>query len=162
MIVLCLVTSVAGSQEDGTEVEQLRRQVEELSNLAVRTQSHVMTDVEYQFSNLWFAGRSGQWDLAAFYLRETRSHLRWAVRIRPVRSVAGGGSVDLTTFQQNIEQSGFRAIDGAIVDHDTDAFSKAYEQTLPQCLACHAASGLGYLAPHVPERAPSTLMIEGQ
>ena len=162
VIVLCLLTSAAGSQEDGAEIEQLRQQVEALSDLAVRTQSHVMTDVEYQFSNLWFAGRNGQWDLAAFYLRETSSHLRWAVRIRPVRSVAGGGSVDLSTFQQSIEQAGFAKLGAAIDARDADAFSAAYEETLPQCLACHAASGLAYLAPHVPLRAPSTLMIRGQ
>src|SRR5690349_16792218 len=40
-------------------------------------QSHVMTDVAYHFTNLWFAVQGGHWDLANFYATETRSHLRW-------------------------------------------------------------------------------------
>ena len=72
-----------------SELQALRAQVDELSKLAVRTQSHIMIDVEYQFANLWFAGRNEQWELAAFYLRETDSHLRWTVRVRPVRSIRG-------------------------------------------------------------------------
>ena len=48
-------------------------------------QSHVMADVGYHFANLWFAGEKRNWPLAKFYLDETRSHLRWAVRVIPVR-----------------------------------------------------------------------------
>src|SRR5262249_44424521 len=49
------------------------------------SQSHTMMDVSYHFTNLWFAGERGNWPLAQFYLAETRSHLRWAVRVIPVR-----------------------------------------------------------------------------
>ena len=49
-------------------------------------QSHVMKDIAYHFSNLWFAAQAQNWPLAGFYLNETRSHLKWAV------SPAPGGS----------------------------------------------------------------------
>lgn len=162
LVLICLPVPHASSQDDDSDLASLRQQIAELSQLAVRTQSHVMIDVEYQFSNLWFAGQSGQWDLAAFYLRETRSHLGWTVRMRPVRNVAGGGTVDLQTFQQAIEQSGFTDLAHAIEQKDTDAFLAAYKETLPECHACHTASGLGYLEPHIPDHAPSPLMIQGQ
>jgi hypothetical protein len=51
----------------------------------VPDQSHAMKDVAYHFANLWFAAQHENWPLAEFYWAETRSHLRWAVRIIPVR-----------------------------------------------------------------------------
>src|SRR5678816_724889 len=53
-------------------------------------QAHGMADVGYHFANLWFAGKQKNWPLAKFYLDETRSHLNWAVRLKPVRKVAAG------------------------------------------------------------------------
>ncbi len=148
--------------ESESALEALREQVEELSNVAVRTQSHIMIDVEYHFSNLWFAARNGQWELASFYLRETDSHLRWTVRVRPTRSVRGGGSVDLPPFLQSIEQTGFAELERAIADTDVPGFEAAYRQTLTQCYACHQAAGLGYLEPHIPEMALSSLMLRAE
>jgi len=158
---LC-AAALAQTRPGEHDEKSLAEQVEELAQLAVRTQSHVMIDVEYHFTNLWFAAESEQWDLASFYLREARSHLDWTVRIRPVRNVAGGGTVDLKPFQQAITQGGFARIAEALGNKDHDAFASAYRQTLDQCYACHTASGLGYLQPHVPERPLSGLMIKGR
>lgn len=155
----CACTAVAQDESSQPELEALRAQVEALSKLAVRTQSHVMIDVEYHFSNLWFAGQNGQWELASFYLREAGSHLKWMVRIRPVRSIRGGGSVDLQPFRQSIEQSGFAQLDKAIEHGDSAAFDAAYRQTLNECYACHQAAGLAYLKPHVPDASVSALML---
>ncbi len=35
-------------------------------------QSHAMIDVDYHFSNLWFAAQNANWPLAASYLNETK------------------------------------------------------------------------------------------
>ena len=153
---------VAAAQDQATEseLEALHERIEELSNLAVRTQSHIMMDVEYHFANLWFAAQNDQWELASFYLRETDSHLRWAVRVRPVRSVRGDGSVDLRPFQESIEQSAFTQLESAIERQDAREFEGAYRRTLTQCYACHQAAGLAYLEPHVPETPRSPLMLQ--
>ncbi len=165
LFVVVLLGALPGTAvpQDATiqsELEALRKQVEELSNLAVRTQSHIMVDVEYHFSNLWFAGRNEQWELASFYLRETDSHLRWTVRVRPVRSIRGGGSVDLRPFQQSIEQSGFAQLESAIEQEDVGEFEAAYRRTLTQCHACHQAAGFAYLEHHIPEMPLSPLMLQ--
>ena len=60
-----------------TEIESLKKLLPD--------QAHAMTGVGYHFSNLWFAGQAGNWPLAEFYFKETRSNLQWAVRIKPVR-----------------------------------------------------------------------------
>ena len=162
-VALIALPGLATSQDDiaQSELDALRKQVDELSNLAVRTQSHVMVDVEYHFANLWYAGHNQQWDLASFYLRETDSHLRWTVRIRPVRTLRGsGGSVELQPFQDVIKQSGFTRLETAIEHKDIGEFEGAYTDTLTQCYACHQAAGLGYLKPHIPETPLSPLMLE--
>lgn len=63
-----------------------------------------MKDIAYHFSNLWFAGGAQNWPLAGFYLNETRSHLRWAVRVRPVRRTSTG-EVDLRPILDGFDRS---------------------------------------------------------
>jgi hypothetical protein len=75
--------------EDGAEVARLKAEIEQLKG-RLPSQSHAIIDVGYHFSNLWFAGQQQNWALAEFYLNETRSHLRWAVRIVPVRRTKAG------------------------------------------------------------------------
>src|SRR6266704_7027887 len=63
-------------------------------------QSHAMVDVGYHFANLWFAGDKENWPLAKYYLQGTRSHLSWAVRLHPVRTISTGAEVDLKGLLQ--------------------------------------------------------------
>jgi hypothetical protein len=86
-----------------------------------------MEDVGYHFANLWFAAGQKNWPLADFYLAETRSHLRWAVRIRPVRQ-SKAGDVDLKGIldaMDNTEGVMFSAIKASIDTKDTAAFTNA-------------------------------------
>ena len=75
-------------------------------------QSHVMQDVSYHFSNLWFAGQHENWDLANFYASETKSHLHWAVRVIPVRKDNAGREVDLLPILQGMENGAAQGIAG--------------------------------------------------
>jgi hypothetical protein len=152
-------TQVIAQEDAQAQIDALKEQVEELNNVAVRTQSHIMIDVEYHFANLWFAAHNQQWDLASFYLRESRSHLAWTVRVRPVRNIRGGGTIDLKPFQDSIEQAGFTPIQAALDAKNISQFENLYTQTLSICHACHTAGGLGYLEPRIPEVPPSALMV---
>jgi hypothetical protein len=84
MIAVFLCTSIVTCAVYAQDPAALKSEIDALRAL-MPSQSHAMMDVDYQFSNLWFAGTNENWPLAQFYLNETRSHLRWAVRIRPVR-----------------------------------------------------------------------------
>ena len=84
----------------------------------VPDQSHAMKDVGYHFSNLWFAGQKQNWPLAKFYLDETRSHLRWAVRIIPVRKTKAG-DLDLKGILDAVDNTLLAQI------RDRDRFQKA-------------------------------------
>ncbi len=147
----------AGSVDQAAEIARLKDEVERLKGL-VPDQSHVMKDVAYHFSNLWFAGQAKNWPLAGFYLNETRSHLRWAVRVRPVRQTAAG-EVDLRSILDGVDRSLLTSVQKTIEARDLAAFSKAYRDTLSGCYACHQASEKPYLRPHVPD-APEGRMID--
>ena len=80
------------------------RRVEALEKL-VPDQAHIMADVGDHFTNLWFAGRAENWPLADFYLGETKSHLRWAVRRIPIRKDNQGREINLGDILEAFENS---------------------------------------------------------
>lgn len=139
-------------------IQKLEAAIKELKG-QLPSQSHTMADVAYHFSNLWFAGQAGNWPLAEFYLDETRSHLRWAVRVRPVRPLSTGGEFHLADMLAGIEKGALAALQGSIKAGDTSQFSATYKQMLASCYACHVAAEKPYLRLHVPEH-PRETMIE--
>jgi hypothetical protein len=139
------------------DVGALKAEIDALRAL-VPSQSHAMADVDYHFSNLWFAAENENWPLAGFYLNETRSHLNWAVRIRPVRRLSSGGPLELRPMLQGIENSGLASVKAALEKRDRSAFEQAYRQTMNECFACHQAAEKPYLRPHVPESAASRMI----
>jgi len=140
-----------------SEVAKLTSEIESLKSM-LPDQSHVMKDIAYHFSNLWFAAQAQNWPLAGFYLNETRSHLRWAVRIRPVRRTTSG-ELDLRGILDGLDRSLLTGVQRTIEARDLPAFSKAYRDTLAGCYACHQASEKPYLRLRVPE-APEGRMID--
>jgi hypothetical protein len=147
--------AIAGDQ--AAEVARLKDEIERLKGL-VPDQSHVMKDIAYHFSNLWFAAGAQNWPLAGFYLNETRSHLRWAVRVRPVRRTTTG-EIDLRPILDGFDRSLLTVMQKTIEARDPAAFAKAYRDALSGCYACHQASEKPYLRPRVPD-APEGRMIE--
>jgi len=125
----------------------------------VPDQSHAMSDVGYHYTNLWFAGRNGNWPLAQFYSDEVRSHLRWAVRIIPKRKDAEGREIDLGGILTGLETSTLKDLAQTIKDKDAAKFEAAYKAQLEGCMACHRATNKPYLRLHVPER-PDAGIIE--
>ena len=130
--------TTAMADDLASEVARLKAEIGALRAL-VPDQSHVMKDIAYHFSNLWFAGQAQNWPLAGSYLNETRSHLRWAVRIRPVRRTTSG-EIDLRGILDGMDRSLLTGVQKAIEARDAVAFSKAYRDTLSGCYACHQAS----------------------
>jgi hypothetical protein len=116
-------------------------------------QAHAMQDVGYHFANLWFAGDARNWRLADFYWNETRSHLRWAVRIIPVRKDSVGQEIDLGKILEAVETTPLAQLRTAIDEQDHDKFVAAYRFTLEGCYACHKASDKPFIRPQVPRHS---------
>src|SRR2546426_12826187 len=92
------------------------------NNGVLPDQSHSMVDVGYHFANLWFAADKENWPLADYYLSETRSHLRWAVRIHPVRKTKAGAEIDLKGILDAVDNSFLTEMGTAITNKDSAKF----------------------------------------
>jgi hypothetical protein len=147
-------TADAGGKGD---LDALRSDVARLKANAP-SQSHTMSDVGYHWTNLWFAGEKKNWPLAKFYFDETRQHILWTIRLRPVRKGPDGNDVNLVPIFEAIDTSAFKAMADAIQQQDVQAFATAYRTTLEACYGCHKASGKPYLRPMMPT-APSQTII---
>jgi hypothetical protein len=115
----------------------------------VPSQSHSMMDVGFHFQNLWFAGEKKNWPLAEFYLNETRSHIRWTVRIRPVRRGVNG-PVNLVPLFDAMDKGPLTKLRQTINGKDSAQFVAAYKETAEACYLCHKASDKPFLRPMIP------------
>ncbi len=148
------------AQEQAQPAPDLAAMAADIAHLkeVVPSQSHTMTDVGFQFANLWFAGEKKNWPLADFYLNEARQHIRWTIRIRPVRKGAGGNPVDLNPIFDSINDGILTKLKRSIDTQDSALFASAYKQTLQGCYSCHQASGKPFLHPVVPTEPPQTII----
>jgi hypothetical protein len=121
-------------------------------------QAHAMQDVGYHFANLWFAGQQEHWDLANFYWLETRSHLRWAVRIIPLRKDNAGNDVDVQDILIGFENGPLKALQDAITVKDKALFEKRYRSALENCYSCHKTSDKPFIRPQMPSQPDSHLI----
>jgi hypothetical protein len=143
--------------ETSSEVAALKADVERLKGM-LPDQAHAMKDVGYHFANLWFAAQHKNWPLAEFYWAETRSHLRWAVRIIPVRKAPQGQDIRLTDILDPIEQTALEEVHKTIREQSGEQFPKAYQQMLESCYGCHVAVGKPFLRLQIP-RQPEVPII---
>jgi hypothetical protein len=149
-----------GASAPQPDVAALRAELDALKSL-VPDQAHVMADVDYHVSNLWFAAQNTNWPLATFYLDEAKSHLNWAVRVRPRRRLSSGQELDLRPILQGVEKSSLAQLKAALDRQDLRAFVGAYRTAIGECYACHTAAEKPYLRLHVPE-SPASRMIDYQ
>ena len=146
----------AGEPPSG-ELATLKQEVARLKGM-VPDQSHAMSDVGFHFTNLWFAASNENWPLAQFFCDETRSHLRWAVRIIPKRKDAEGREIDLQGILTGLETSTLKDLDAAIKGKDKARFALTYKAQMEGCMSCHRASNKPYLRLHVPERPDAGIL----
>lgn len=142
----------------GQSEEVLRDEVERLKQKAT-DQAHVMVSVSYHFNNLWFAAQHRNWPLAEFYLNETRSHLRWAVRVIPVRKNSLGQDIDLRPLLESLESSALQQLEHSIKAHDPEKFVDSYKFMLEGCRSCHGTSEKGFIRTRIPTQ-PADPMVD--
>jgi Ni,Fe-hydrogenase III large subunit len=158
LLLIMICAAINASAADTTnEVAALKAEVERLKGL-VPDQSHAMKDVGYHFANLWFAAERKNWPLADFYASETKSHLRWAVRIIPVRKDAQGNQIRLSEILDPIEKTSFKEVQDSIQAKDPEHFTRAYKQMMESCYACHLAASKPYLRLQIPKQPEAPII----
>jgi hypothetical protein len=137
-IVLVAAAALAALGQDAKpqvdELTALKTEVARLKGI-VPDQAHAMPDVGSHFTNLWFAGQNDSWPLAQFLLDETKSHLRWAVRIIPKRKDVEGREIDLQGILTALESSTLKDLDLSIKEKDRAKFTATYKAQLEGCMA---------------------------
>jgi hypothetical protein len=139
------------------EIATLKAEVERLRSI-MPAQAVAMTQVAYNFSNLWFAVQEENWPLAQFYWNETRVRARWAIRVSPTRRLPSG-EVAMQPYLEAFEEPYLAALGAIIADKDRQEFASAYDDVLEACYSCHVASEKPYLRLSRPER-PAEVLID--
>jgi hypothetical protein len=120
--------------------------------------SVAMADVGFHWSNLWFAGKSGNWPLANYYYSEARNHIRWLVRITPMPKGPTGDPVDLQGIFDGLDTSVLKDVKDVIDKKDGARFEAVYRQALEGCYSCHKSVGRPYLRPQIPAAVPQPII----
>ncbi|HJQ80912.1 MAG TPA: hypothetical protein VJ828_13190 [Lacipirellulaceae bacterium] len=150
-------TAVAETAKPAPDVATLAAEIESIKG-KLPDQAHAMQDVGYHFSNLWFAGQREHWDLANFYWLETRSHLRWAIRIIPLRKDNAGNDVDVQDILTGFENGPLKELEEAIAAKDKTLFEKRYRSTLENCYSCHKTADKPFIRPQMPTQAETHII----
>jgi hypothetical protein len=150
-------TAFAQEAKPAPDVAALAAEIEAIKG-KLPDQAHAMQDVGYHFANLWFAGQQEHWDLANFYWLETRSHLRWAIRIIPMRKDNAGNDVDVQDILTGFENGPLKELQDAITSKDRSLFEKRYRSALENCYSCHKTSDKPFIRPQMPSQ-PDTQII---
>jgi hypothetical protein len=148
----CLTTGQSQQAPAGTagsgDMAALQAEVERLRSI-MPGQAFAMTQVAYNYSNLWFAAHAENWQLAQFYLNETRVRLRWAMRITPTRKISSG-DIQLGPLLESLETTTFASLEQSVASKDIPRFESSYSAVLNSCYGCHTASEKPYLRLHIP------------
>ena len=117
----------------------------------VPTNSTIMMDVQWHWTNLWWAGKKKNWPLAQYYFNEARNHIQQLVRKNPtIRNQAEGTDVELQGIFDGIDTSSLMMVRDAIMKKDSLEFEKDYKVMLESCYSCHKAVGRPYIRPQMP------------
>ena len=152
-----VVPAAATAPDVSKEIAALKAEIETLKGKSPSA-SVAMADVGFHWSNLWFAGRAGNWPLATFYFNEARNHVRWMTRINPNPKGPDGMPVDVKGIFDGIDTSTVAEVKTAIETKDAKAFESSSRGALESCYSCHKAVGRPYLRPTIPTSLPQTII----
>ena len=115
------------------------------------TNSTIMMDVQWHWTNLWWAGKKRNWPLAQYYFNESRGHIQQLVRKNPtIRNQVDNTDVELQGIFDGIDTSSLAMVKDAIAKKDALAFEKNYRTMLESCYSCHKSIGRPYIRPQIP------------
>ncbi len=135
VLMICAAPLVATAQT-GVNVSPSERYVPRLGD--------IMNTVQTRHMKLWFAGKSGNWDLAGYELRQLKAGLVEAALL-----YEGIPVTNVTTMVQPVQ-----SVADAIEAKDGKKFAKVYGDLTNGCNACHQSIGRDYIVMRVPDASP--------
>jgi len=141
------------------DLKTLAADVERLKAL-VPSNSHIMMDVQWHWTNLWFAGQAKNWPLAQYYFNETRGHIQWLIKKSPTMRSSGPDKeeVNIEGIFGGIDTSSLADVKTAIEKKDSAQFAATYKVMLESCYSCHKSVGRPYLKPMIPKASMQAIL----
>lgn len=109
--------------------------------------AEIMASVSRRYACAWFAAKGGNWDLAAYCLREVRSLQRGLAVVRPKYAH------QLEEFDRDALGPLFRAVEA----RDLAAFDQAYAHGMERANHYHVETGKSYIRVVLPKEPPENL-----
>jgi cytochrome c553 len=123
--------------------------------------SHIMMDVQFHWTNLWFAAQKKDWAFAQYQFNEMRGHIQWLMRKSPTIRAQDGTDVDVKSIFDAVDTSSLADVKAAIEKKDSARFVATYKTMLESCYSCHKAVGRPYLRPMIPTaQAMTTINLD--
>jgi hypothetical protein len=140
-------------------MDSLPMEVARLKEL-VPSNSHIMMDVQWHWTNLWFAGQAKNWPLAQYYFNETRGHIQWLIKKSPTMRSSGPDKeeVNIEGIFGGIDTSSLLDVKTAIEKKDSAMFASTYKTMLESCYSCHKSVGRPYLKPQIPKASMQAIL----
>jgi hypothetical protein len=110
----------------------------------------VMIEYATRYTTAYYAAKGGNWDLAAYQLKEAREIQEVGETTRPERAQALKG----------FEKSYLDPLDEAIKAKDIKKFDKAFKDGIQGCNACHIGQGFPYIKYQLPREPISPLSMK--
>jgi hypothetical protein len=104
----------------------------------------IMNMAQTRHMKLWFAGKSANWELAAYEARQLKASLAEAASL-----YQGIPVTNITTMAEPVQ-----AVADAIEAKDAKRFLKAYGDLTMGCNGCHQSIGRGFITMRVPDVSP--------
>jgi hypothetical protein len=134
VLMLCASVSAAIAQSSG-DTDAGREDALRLGDIMIAAQMRHM--------KLWFAGRAGNWELAAFELRLLKTGLEAAANYP---DISASNIVAMETPVQSLAD--------AINAKDARRFAAAFGELTSGCNTCHKSMGQGFIVMRVPIEQP--------
>jgi hypothetical protein len=107
----------------------------------------VMIEYGNRYTNAYYAAKGGNWDLAAYQIKEAREIQEVGETTRPPRAKG------LKQFEKNY----LDPLDAAIKAKNFNNFDKTFKAGIAGCNGCHAGEGFAYIKYELPKAANSPL-----
>ena len=130
----------SGEWLKGTSNQQFRTVEKQLRGLDI-----TMAEIGYRYTELYFAGKDGNWDYAKYQSEKIDLALRLALERRPKRAASAQPFLneDLPVVQQAIEA------------REPAGFRHAMDRLRTACMKCHTNEKVPYFTVELPERRSS-------
>jgi hypothetical protein len=109
----------------------------------------VMIEYSARYTNMYYAAKGGNWDLASYQLKEALEIQEVGEMTRPAR--AGGLKAFETAYME--------PLNAAINAKDFATFDKTFNLGIQGCNGCHAAQGFPFIKYQLPAAPASPLMM---